>query len=100
MKPSRRDPLRELQQLLRVPEEGAANIGAFLFDHAEALAPALGSSPEDLRASDEMPDEVVAPRLRARLARRRELDQERQALGGRRGRHACGGGAGSYCPLD
>jgi len=80
VKPSRRDPVRELQQLLRVPEEGAANIGAFLFDHAEALASALGSSPEDLRASEGMPDEVVAPRLRARLGRRREVDRERQAL--------------------
>ena len=80
MKPSRRDPVRELHQLLRVPEEGAANIGAFLFDHAEALAPALGSNPEDLRASADMPDEVVAPRLRARLGRRREMDRERQAL--------------------
>ncbi len=80
MKPSRRDPVRELQQLLRVPEEGAANIGAFLFEQAEALAPELGSSPEDLRASEGMPDEVVAPRLRARLGRRREVDRERQAL--------------------
>ena len=80
MKPSRRDPLRELQQLLRVPEEGAANIGAFLFEHAEQLASALGSSPEDLRASVNMPDEVVAPRLRARLGRRREVGQEKKAL--------------------
>ncbi len=78
MKPSRRDPLRGLQQLLRVPEEGAANIGAFLFANAEQLAPALGSSPDDLRASADMPDEVVAPRVTARLARRRELDQERE----------------------
>ena len=77
MKPSRRDPLRELLQLLRVPEEGACNLGAFLAANADALAPALGSSPEDLQASVEMPDEVVAPRVKARLARRRELDQER-----------------------
>ncbi|MGO8992290.1 MAG: hypothetical protein ACLQVI_03105, partial [Polyangiaceae bacterium] len=54
--------------------------GAFLFEQAEALAPELGSSPEDLRASEGMPDEVVAPRLRARLGRRREVDRERQAL--------------------
>jgi len=79
VKPSRRDPLRELQQLLRVPEDGAANIGAFLCEHAEALAPELGSSAEDLRASADMPDEVVAPRVRVRLARRREMDQERKA---------------------
>ncbi len=80
MKPSRRDPLRELQQLLRVPEEGARNLGAFLFDHADELAPALGSTPEDLRASAEMPDEVVAARDRVRLSRRREIDRERKAL--------------------
>ena len=79
MKPSRRDPLRELVQLLRFPEEGVANIGAFLFEQADALAPELGSSAEDLRASADMPDEVVAPRVRARLARRREMDQERRA---------------------
>jgi len=80
VKPSRRDPLRELLQLLRVPEEGAANIGAFLFDHAEDLAAALGSTSEDLRASVNMPDDVVAPRVRARLGRRREMDKDRQAL--------------------
>ncbi len=72
--------MRELVQLLRVPEEGACNLGAFLFAHAEELAAALGSSPEDLRASADLPDEVVAPRVRARLARRRELDQERNAV--------------------
>jgi hypothetical protein len=78
VKPSRRDPLRELQQLLHVPEEGAVNIGAFLAANADALAPALGSTPEDLQASVDMPDEVVAPRVKARLARRRQLDQERE----------------------
>jgi len=79
VKRSRRDPLRDLQQLLRVPEEGACNLGSFLFTHADALAPALGSTPDDLRASVDMPDELVAPRVRARLVRRRELDQERKA---------------------
>ena len=80
MKPSRRDPLRELHQLLRVPEEGACNLGAFLFEHAEELAPALGSTADDLRASAGLPDEVVARRLRARLSRRREIDKEQKAL--------------------
>ena len=80
MKPTRRDPVRELGQLVRVAEEGAHNLGAFLFAHADDLAPALGSTPEDLRASVDMPDEVVAPRVRARLGRRREMDRERQAL--------------------
>ena len=75
MKPSRRDPLRELQHLLRVPEDGAANIGAFLLDHAEELALALGSTAEDLRARADMPDGVVALRVRARPARRREIQQ-------------------------
>lgn len=80
MKPTRRDPLRELQQLLRAPEEGVANIGAFLFANAEELAPLLGSTAEDLRASVDMPDEVVAPRVRARLRRRRDIDQERKSV--------------------
>jgi hypothetical protein len=80
MKPARRDPLKELAQLLRVQEEGAANVGAFLAANADELAPALGSTPEDLRASVDLHDEVVAPRVRARLARRREMDQERKAL--------------------
>ena len=78
MKHTRRDPLQELVQLLRIPEEGACNLGAFLASHAEQLAPALGSSPADLRASVDMPDEVVAGRVRARLRRRREMDQERE----------------------
>jgi hypothetical protein len=80
VKRTQRDPLKELVQLLRVPEEGACNLGAFLSDHAEELAAALGSTPEDLRASVDVPDEVVAPRVRARLARHREIDQERKAL--------------------
>jgi len=80
VKPSRRDPLRELQQLLRVPEEGSRALASFLCEHADALAPALGSTPEDLRASADMPDEVVAPRIRVRLSRRREIDHERKLL--------------------
>jgi hypothetical protein len=79
MKPARRDPLRELVQLLRFPEEGACNLGAFLAENADELAPALGSTGDDLRASAGMPDEVVAPRIRARLGRRRELEQEKMA---------------------
>jgi hypothetical protein len=80
VKPNRqRDPLRELQQLLRVAEEGAHDLGAFLSTHAEELAPALGSSPDDLRAAAELPDEVVARRVKARLAARRELDQKQKA---------------------
>jgi hypothetical protein len=78
----RRDPLKELHGLLRLPEEGACNLGAFLSANADELAPLLGSSPEDLRASADMPDEVVVPRLRARLARCREMDRERAALEG------------------
>ena len=79
MKPARRDPLRELVGLLRAPEAGAHNLGAFLSANAEDLAAALCSTAEDLRASADLPDEVVAPRLRARLGRRRELEQERKA---------------------
>jgi hypothetical protein len=79
VKPARRDPLRELVGLLRVPEEGAHNLGAFLVAHADDLAAALGSNPEDLRGSAELPDEVVAPRVRARLGRRRELEQDKKA---------------------
>jgi hypothetical protein len=80
VKPNRRhDPLRELQQLLRVAEEGAHDLGAFLAAHADELAPALGSSPDDLRAAVELPDEIVARRVRARLRGRRELDQKQKA---------------------
>ncbi len=79
MKPARHDLLRELHQLLRVTEEGAHDLGAFLAEHADDLAPALGSSPEDLRASVELPDEVVARRVHARLRRRRELDRKQKA---------------------
>jgi hypothetical protein len=80
VKSTRRDPLRELQQLLRAPEDGACNLGAFLAEHADALADALGSTADDLRASVEMPDEVIAPRLRVRLARRREIADGQKAL--------------------
>lgn len=80
MKRTQRDPLKELVQRLRVPEEGACNLGAFLFDHADDLASALGSTGDDLRASVDMPDEVVGPRIRARLGRRREMSRDKKAL--------------------
>jgi hypothetical protein len=78
MKPARRDPLRELVQLLRFPEEGACNLGAFLAEHADELAPALNTRPSDLRESADMTDEVVAPRLRARRDRMKETERERR----------------------
>ncbi len=82
MKPARHDPLRELVQLLRVTEEGAHDLGAFLAGHADEVAPALGSTPDDLRASIDLPDELVARRVTARLAARREIDQKQKSQEG------------------
>jgi hypothetical protein len=70
------DVLRELVRLARVPEEGAYNLGAHLAEHANELAPVLGTTAKDLESSAALTDEAIVPRLRARLqsvlARREE----------------------------
>ncbi len=55
-----------------------ATQGAFLAGHADEVAPALGSTPDDLRASIDLPDELVARRVTAAEVARRAAS----ALGG------------------
>lgn len=68
MRPCRRRE-RELRALLRAPEEGAHNLAAFIAAHGAELG--LDDSSDA--------DEVLAPRLRARLEDRR-LAEQRAAL--------------------
>ncbi len=62
-----RDVLRELVRLARVPEEGGHNVGPHLAEHANELAPVLGTTAKDLERGAAMTDEEIVPRLRAGL---------------------------------
>jgi hypothetical protein len=75
---AQREPLRELAQLLRAPEPGSTNLGSYLAEDAEVLAPLLRTTPQDLRAGANDVDEVVAPKLVRQLESvERELRDER-----------------------
>ena len=81
---AQRDPVRELAQLLRVPEAGSNNLGDFLANHANELAQALDADPHQLALARALDDEELLPsivqlldhtrrrRVRDDLARRRE----------------------------
>lgn len=75
---ARRDPVRELALLVRVPEPGTTNLGEFVFANAEQLAQALAIDRTQLEAASVFDDEEVAPRLRRLLdlARLRQIQQE------------------------
>jgi hypothetical protein len=60
--------LRELLVLLRSPEHDSNNIGVYLGEHAERLAPILRTSPDSLRSTVALTDERVVPELRRRVA--------------------------------
>jgi hypothetical protein len=75
-KTARPDVLRDLVHLVRVPEEGGYDVGDFLAVNAEALAPLLGTTAGDLAASRLLPDGQVVARLRTRLERACQRDQE------------------------
>ena len=64
--PARRDPLRELEQLVRRPEAGATNIAAHLLEHHDELRVFLpaGWTRANLAGN---PDEALAPALERRL---------------------------------
>ena len=68
-KTARRDVLRELVQLVRVPDDGGSNLGPFLAANADELAPILSTTPSDLEGSHMLTDDQVLPRLRPRLER-------------------------------
>lgn len=65
---STRRELRELLVLLRSPEHDSNNIGGYLGEHAERLAPILRTSPDSLRSALRLTDERVVPELRRRVA--------------------------------
>ena len=72
---ARRDPLRELALLLRAPEPGTNNLGAFVAEHAKALAPLLGVPESKLTEEEPTPDEVLAPELFDRLRALRDAER-------------------------
>jgi hypothetical protein len=75
-KSARPDVLRGLLHLVRVPEEDGHDVGNFLAANAEELAPLLATTPSDLSASRLLPDGQVVARLRARLERACQRDQD------------------------
>ena len=77
---ARRDPVRELAQLVRAPEPGTSNLGEFLADNASELAQVLGLPAGDFEAARILDDEEVAPRIRQLLerARDRQVQQDLQ----------------------
>jgi hypothetical protein len=81
---ARRDPLRELALLVRAPEPGSTNLGAFLADNASGLAQVLGVPAGNLQETSTLDDEELAPRVRRLLGRHRDallqqdLDRRRQ----------------------
>lgn len=69
--PARRDPVAELEQLLRVEEPGDSNVRRHLAEHWDAIAPVLGAGSrkfEDLELSS---DELLR-RLRYTLSEKRK----------------------------
>jgi hypothetical protein len=66
----RRSSLAELERLLRVIEPGAHDLGRYLAEHAERLAPRLKVEVEELRAIAVLPDQEAAPRVKELLMRR------------------------------
>ena len=71
--------VRQLAQLVRAPEPGTNNIGAFVIEHAEALSPLLGLPEPAIASLVDVPDEVLVPELASRLANLRYADGERLA---------------------
>jgi hypothetical protein len=72
---TRRDAARELAFLLRVPEPCSNNVGAFVAEHAKALSVSLGVREDELLASERAPDEVLVPKLLARLSSLRDAQR-------------------------
>lgn len=64
----RRSSLAELERLLRFVEPGARNLGRYLAEHSEGLAPRLRVEVEELRAIAALPEQEAARRVQALLA--------------------------------
>jgi len=62
----RSDLLGELCRLVKVADDGHV-LGAFLIEHAEVLAPLLGTTSGDLRCSIGLTDREIASRISMRL---------------------------------
>jgi hypothetical protein len=79
----RRSSLAELERLVRILEPGTRNLGQYLAEHGEVLAPRLGIEVKDLHALANLPDEEAAPRVKELLARRADARAQRHhaALG-------------------
>jgi hypothetical protein len=68
---ARRDPVRELALLARVPEPGSNNLGEFVANHADELAQALDADPHKLALARALDDEELLPRIVQLLERAR-----------------------------
>jgi hypothetical protein len=77
MKSARRDPLRELALLVRVPEPGSSNLGGFLADNASELAQVLELPVDKLEAARVIDDEELAPHIRQVLKRAHDQHVQR-----------------------
>jgi hypothetical protein len=81
---ARRDRVRELVQLARVPEPGTSNLGEFVAGHADELAQALNADPHRLALARALDDEELLPRIVQLLERARgrrvmeDLDRRRE----------------------
>jgi hypothetical protein len=79
----RRDRVRELVLLARVPEPGTSNLGEFVANHADELAQALDADPHRLALTRALDDEELQPRIVQLLERARgrkvseDLDRRR-----------------------
>ena len=69
---TRRDPVRELELLVRAAEPGTTNLGEFVADHASELAQVLGMDARWLEAARATDDEQVVARIRQALVRARD----------------------------
>jgi hypothetical protein len=75
-----RDPIDELARLVRSPEPGGHNVGEYVADHADVLAPLLDIQACELDAARAVVDDVTAPRLRVLLETIRGREQNRDHL--------------------
>lgn len=76
----RSDPFGELCQLVRFADAGYI-LGPFLSEHAEVLAPVLGTTTSDLQSSVGMNDREIGTRISKRLESVLRQQREQRAKG-------------------
>jgi len=76
----RRSSLAELERQLRAVEWGGTNLGLHLTECGDELAPLLGVDASELHMFEALPDQDIAVRLHAMLARRAEANAMRHKV--------------------